>query len=303
VTTSTQPSPTTPTAPAPNPLGVHALVWVGDTSPASVTTAIEKTKAAGFDLLELSLHDSLNLDVPRARAELEEAGLAVACSRGLAFDADVSSDDPETVERGARLLHDSLTLTHELGGSHFTGALYSALGKYDRPLSEAGRRNVVTVLRDLAKEAQGLDMTLGLEICNRYETNVINTARDALRLADDIGEQNVTIHLDTYHMNIEEDDLVRPVLEVGERLGYVHIGENHRGYLGSGHLDLTGFFHALADIGYAGPITFESFSSAVVARGLSNDLAIWRNLWDDGEDLARHARTYIATGLAAARRR
>jgi D-psicose/D-tagatose/L-ribulose 3-epimerase len=162
---------------------------------------------------------------------------------------------------------------------------------------------VVGVLRDLAKEAQGLQMTLGLEICNRYETNVINTAHDALRLADDIGEDNVTIHLDTYHMNIEEDDLVRPVYEVGERLGYVHVGENHRGYLGSGHLDFTGFFHALADIGYAGPITFESFSSAVVARGLSNDLAIWRNLWDDGEDLARHARAFLANGLAAARRR
>ena len=96
-------------------------------------------------------------------------------------------------------------------------------------------------------------MTLGLEICNRYETNVINTAHDALRLADDIGADNVTIHLDTYHMNIEEDDLVRPVYEVGDRLGYVHIGENHRGYLGSGHLDLQGFFHALADISYTGP--------------------------------------------------
>jgi D-psicose/D-tagatose/L-ribulose 3-epimerase len=286
-----------------NPLGVHALVWVGDTSPTSVSLAIEKTVAAGFDLLEISLHDSLNLDADRARGELESAGLAVACSRGLAFDADVSSDDPQTVARGAELLHESLRITHELGGSHLTGALYSALGKYGRPLSDAGRRNVVAVLRDLAKEAETLAMTLGLEICNRYETNVVNTARDALRLADDIGEQNVTIHLDTYHMNIEEDDLVRPVYEVGDRLGYVHIGENHRGYLGSGHLDFTGFFHALADIGYAGPVTFESFSSAVVARGLSNDLAIWRNLWDDGEDLARHARSFMAGGLAAARRR
>jgi D-psicose/D-tagatose/L-ribulose 3-epimerase len=144
-------------------------------------------------------------------------------------------------------------------------------------------------------------MRLGLEICNRYETNVVNTAREALTLADDIGEDNVLIHLDTYHMNIEEDDFVQPVQEVGERLGYVHIGENHRGYLGSGHLDFTSFFHALAGIGYTGPITFESFSSAVVAPGLSNSLAIWRNLWSDGEDLARHARTYIASQLEASR--
>jgi D-psicose/D-tagatose/L-ribulose 3-epimerase len=143
-------------------------------------------------------------------------------------------------------------------------------------------------------------MTLGLEVCNRYETNVVNTARQALTLADDIGEDNVFLHLDTYHMNIEEDDLVRPVHEVGDRLGYVHIGENHRGYLGSGHLDFTGFFHALTDIHYTGPITFEPFSSAVIAARLSNDLAIWRDLWSDDEDLARHARTFIASHLAAA---
>ncbi|MBN6056188.1 sugar phosphate isomerase/epimerase, partial [Nonomuraea sp. RK-328] len=286
-----------------NPIGVHALVWVGDTSPASLESAIGKTKAAGFDLLEISLHDSANLDVAAAREALASAGLGVACSRGLAFDADVSSDDLAVVERGEKLLHDSLAVTRGLGGTHFTGALYSALGKYSHPLTEAGRRNVVTVLRRLAQEAAGEGMTLGLEICNRYETNVVNTARDALRLADDIGEDNVLIHLDTYHMNIEEEDLIRPVHEVGDRLGYVHVGENHRGYLGSGHIDFTAFFHALGDIGYQGPITFESFSSAVVMRGLSNDLAIWRNLWTDGEDLARHARAFIAGQLHASRAR
>ena len=286
-----------------NPIGVHALVFVGDTGPEAVTQAITRAQAAGYDLLELSLHDSLNLDTAAARRELADAGLAVACSRGLAFDADVSSADPAVVERGVRLLHDSLRVTHELGGTHLTGALYSALGKYGAPLTAAGRANVVAALAELAAAAAGRGMTLGLEICNRYETNVINTAHDALRLADDIGADNVTIHLDTYHMNIEEDDLVRPVHEVGERLGYVHIGENHRGYLGSGHLDFGAFFHALADVGYTGPITFESFSSAVVMEGLSGDLAIWRNLWDDGDDLARHARAFVAGQVAASARR
>ena len=282
-----------------NPIGVHALVFAGDTSAASVTRAVAKSAETGFDLLEFSLHDSLSMDVVDTRRQLEAAGLSVACSRGLAFDADVSSADPAVVDRGAQLLVDSLRVTHELGGTILTGALYSALGKYGAPLSTAGRANVVRVLAELAAEAKGLGMTLGLEICNRYETNVVNTAHEALLLADDIGAENVTIHLDTYHMNIEEDDLVRPVREVGDRLGYVHIGENHRGYLGGGHLDFGAFFHALADIGYTGPITFESFSSAVLAPGLTADLAIWRNLWDDGEDLARHARGFIDTQLRA----
>jgi len=282
----------------PNPLGIHALVWAGNTSDAEVDRAVTQTAAAGYDLLEFSLHDLDSLDVPRTRALLENAGLRVACSRGLAFDADVSSDDSATVERGAELLRRSLAATSDLGGPIFTGALYSALGKYGHSLSDRGRANAVGVIRELAAEADGRGMTLGLEICNRYETNVVNTARQALRLADDIGADNVMIHLDTYHMNIEEDDFVRPVLEVGDRLGYVHIGENHRGYLGSGHLDFGPFFHALADIGYSGPITFESFSSSVVARGLSDDLAVWRDLWDDGEDLAAHAHRFMSNQLA-----
>jgi D-psicose/D-tagatose/L-ribulose 3-epimerase len=286
---------------ATNRLGVHALVFAGGTSPAEMTQIIRQTAEAGYDILELSLHDSPALDVAAARAELDAAGLGIVCSRGLAFSADVSSDDPAVVAKGAALLQESLQITHDLGGTHFTGALYSALGKYGHALSAAGRANVVATLTDLAAEAAGKGMTLGLEICNRYETNVINTAADALRLADDIGADNVLIHLDTYHMNIEESDLVRPVLLVGDRLGYVHVGENHRGYLGSGHLDFTSFFHALDAIDYRGPITFESFSSAVVSPTLSNDLAIWRNLWTDGPALAAHARQYLRTLLEANR--
>jgi D-psicose/D-tagatose/L-ribulose 3-epimerase len=93
------------------------------------------------------------------------------------------------------------------------------------------------------------------------------------------------------------------VYEVGERLGYVHIGENHRGYLGSGHLDFGAFFHALADIRYTGPVTFESFSAAVVSPGLSSDLAVWRNLWSDGAHLAEHARAFIAGHLTSSTHR
>ncbi|MEJ5081489.1 sugar phosphate isomerase/epimerase family protein [Ochrobactrum sp. MYb379] len=283
-----------------NQIGVHALVWTGDTSKASIELAAKRSIETGYDLLELSLHDLDNLDVDHARSVLSASDLSIVCSRGLAFDADVSSDDLSVVRKGAELLHHSLIATHSLGGKLLTGALYSALGKYGKPASAKGRDNAVAVIRDLASEANTLGVTLGLEVCNRYETHLVNTARQALSLADDIGADNTVIHLDTYHMNIEEDNLIRPLHEVGERLGYIHIGENHRGYLGSGHIDFTGFFHALADIKYHGPITFESFSSAVIAEGLSNDLAIWRDTWSDGFELAKHARSFVDTHLSVA---
>lgn len=285
----------------PNKLGVHALVFVGSTSDAELDYAIENTKAAGFDILELSLHDAHTMDVARTKAALEAAGLDVVTSRGLAFDADISSEDTATVARGEELLRSSLEMTAGLGGHLMTGALYSAFGNFGRALTPRGRENVVAVLKNLATEAAQKDVTLGLEVCNRYETNVVNTAVQALALADDIGEDNVVIHLDSYHMNIEEDDYIRPVRQVGDRLGYVHIGENHRGYLGSGHLDFTSLFHALADINYTGGLTFESFSSAVVSETLSNDLSIWRNLWDDGPALAKHAHQWLDAALDGVR--
>ena len=85
------------------------------------------------------------------------------------------------------------------------------------------------------------------------------------------------------------------------RLGYVHIGESHRGYLGTGSVDFGAFFRALHDVRYDGPVVFESFSSAVVSPALSNTLGIWRNLWQDSDDLAAHANRFIRDGMHAVR--
>jgi D-psicose/D-tagatose/L-ribulose 3-epimerase len=154
----------------------------------------------------------------------------------------------------------------------------------------------------MAEFAAKKGVTLGLEVVNRYESNQLNTAAQALEMLDRIDAPNVVVHLDTYHMNIEEEDFMKPVLLCGKRLGYVHIGESHRGYLGTGTIDFETFFKALAKIDYQGVVTFESFSSTVVNEELSNALAIWRNLWGDGMDLAKHARQFMADGIQAARR-
>lgn len=283
-----------------NLLGIHALVLTGEVDADAVRVAADTAADAGYDLLEVSLHDLDGLDTATSRQDLASAGLGVVGSRGLAPDADVSSDDSAIVDRGVALLRHSVDAVADLGGSLLSGALYSALHKYANPVSTVGRSNAIAALAELSSYAASRGVTLGLEVCNRYETNVVNTAHQAVCMADEIDADNVVVHLDSYHMNIEEDDFVRPVHEARERLGYVHIGENHRGYLGAGHIDFWSLFHALVNVGYTGPVTFESFSSAVVAEGLSSDLAVWRNLWDDGGALAHHARRFMADGLAAA---
>jgi D-psicose/D-tagatose/L-ribulose 3-epimerase len=283
-----------------NRLGVHSLVWTGAWSPAEAERAIARTQRAGFDLLELALGDPTRIDVASTRALLGSAGVAATGSLALPADSDVSSEDLGRVGRGESLLLAALDTMHGLGATALHGVLYSALGKYAEPCSAAGRRNAIAVVRTVADAAAERGLRLGLEVVNRYETNVFNTVADALRFIDEVGRDNVLVHLDTYHMNIEEAGLAPAVRTAGERIGYVHIGESHRGYLGTGTVDFASFFAALAEVGYTGDITFESFSSAVVEPRLSWTLAVWRNLWDDGDDLARRAHEFITERLLAA---
>ena len=283
-----------------NPLGVHALVWVGDWTAPSARQAIEATAAAGYDLIEIPVLDPSSVDTTLTRTLLDEYALSGACSLGLSFDADISSPDATVAGRGYDLLDEALTVTRGIGGTYLGGVLYSALGKYPGPPTEAGRRNCVTSLRHLAASAADDGITVGLEVVNRYESNLLNTAEQALDLVDEIGADNVVIHLDTYHMNIEETDFTTPIERCGDRLGYVHVGESNRGPLGSGTVDFEAVFGALQAASYTGPITFESFSSAVVDPVLSNTLAIWRNLWSDGAEVARTARKFVVEGMSAA---
>jgi D-psicose/D-tagatose/L-ribulose 3-epimerase len=282
-----------------NPIGVHALVWSGGWDEADARRAIEGAAATGYDLVELLLMDPDSIDVPMTRRLLADSGMRVTASLGLSADTDVSSEDEQTVDRGRNLLRRAVEVAADLGAEYVGGVVYGALRKYSAPVTAAGRRHAVAAVAEMGSLAAREGIPVGLEIVNRYESNLLNTAEQAVAFIEETGSDNVYVHLDSYHMNIEEHDLGLAVRRCGDRLGYVHIGESHRGYLGSGTVDFTSLFRALVETGYSGPITFESFSSTVVDPDLSFTLAIWRDLWDDSRALAEHARAFIDVALRA----
>jgi D-psicose/D-tagatose/L-ribulose 3-epimerase len=280
-----------------NPLGCHALVWAGDWTESSARYAIESTARVGFDLIEIAILDPENVDTAMTRSLLEDNALGSACSLGLDDSTDVSSEDPAVVARGRDRLAAAVDVAHSIGAAHLVGVLYSKLGKYSGPITSVGRETVVESMSWLSKQAADAGLSLSLEVVNRYETNVVNTAADMVALIDETGA-DIGVQLDSYHMNIEEADFAQPVHTAGDRLRYLHIGESHRGYLGTGTIDFDELFGAVRAVGYSGPITFESFSSAFVHPDLSNNLAVWRNLWDDSQDLATTAHAFMAARLA-----
>jgi D-psicose/D-tagatose/L-ribulose 3-epimerase len=285
-----------------NKLGIHALVWVGGWSQNESRQAIAGAAETGYELIEVPLLNPKAVDVTATARQLAEYGIGAATSLGLAAETDISSPDRSVAQRGEALLNDALAVARDIGSTYLGGVIFSALRKYDAPPTPAGRANCVAVLSRLAAKAKASGITLGLEAVNRYESNLINTGRQAVALIEEIGADNIVVHLDTYHMNIEEGDFADAILACGDKLGYFHIGESHRGYLGTGSIDFRTIFRTLVRTGYSGPITFESFSSAVVDPALSTALAVWRNLWSDSVDLARSARLFIEAELEAARR-
>lgn len=280
-------------------IGCHGLVWTGNFDAEGIRLAVQKTKEAGFDLIEFPLMDPFSFDVAVAKDALEEYGLDVSASLGLSEATDVTSSDPAIVAAGEALLIKAVDVLADLGGKHFCGVIYSAMKKYMEPVTTEGLASSRAVIARVADHAAGRGVSVSLEVVNRYETNVLNTARQALAYVAEVDRPNVGIHIDTYHMNIEESDMFAPVLDAAPALRYVHIGESHRGYLGTGTVDFDTFFKALGRIGYDGPIVFESFSSAVVAPDLSRMLGIWRNLWNDNAELGAHANAYIRDKLVA----
>lgn len=273
--------------------GGHALVWAGDWSEASARKAAVSAKKAGYDYIEMLMIEPEKIDVVMTKEVLAEHGLSATASLGLSSETDVTSTNPSIVKKGDELLRKVVDKLHAIGSTELCGVIYCSLGKYPGPASAENRANSISAVTRLADYAADKGININLEVVNRYETNIMNTGKEGLKFLEAVNRENAYLHLDTYHMNIEEDGMSQAVLDAGDALGYVHIGESHRGYLGSGNVDFDTFFSALKKINYSGPITFESFSSVVVDPALSNALCIWRNLWEDSDDLAAHALKYM----------
>lgn len=273
--------------------GGHALVWAGDWSAEGARAAISGAARSGYDYVEIALLDPWKVDIAMTRDLLAEYGVRAHASLGLSPTTDVTSTDASIIAKGDELLRKATDVLHGLGGTELCGVLYCSLGKYPGPATRENRANSVAAMQRLSDYAADKGINVNFEVVNRYETNIMNTGIEGLAFLEEVNRPNTFIHLDTYHMNIEEDGMEKSVIAAGDKLGFVHIGESHRGYLGSGNVDFDTFFAALKKINYQGPITFESFSSAVVDPALSNALCVWRNLWSDSDDLASTALSFM----------
>lgn len=255
---------------------VQAYSWTTSWSNATLDL-IDRAKGLGFDLIEIPLMEIALVDPAAIRARLDQVGLGVCTSTACAEATDPTAEDPAVRRRAVDYLKRCVAATAEMGASLFTGVIYSAIGRrLDRMPDDRYWARAADCLREVAAFAREHGVTLGLEPVNRYETFLVNTAEQALRLREMIGAPNVGIHLDAYHMNIEETDFDRPTRLVAEHLCHFHLSESHRGTPGTGTVDWDGIYRALAESGYHGVVGLESFVESSDAMRAAT--CIWRPL-------------------------
>ncbi len=270
-----------------NKLGIFINFWENSWA-VDYEKYIKKAADIGFDVLEFQAQPLLNFSDARLaeiKACADANGIELTYSLGLDKKYDISSYDSTVRKGGIKYLTDIMTQVHKMDGRIISGVSYAGWGVPDYDFEkEKLVENSVNSMRELSKVAEEYDITYGIEAVNRFEGVVINTAKEAVAYVDAVDSKKVGVLLDTYHMNIEENNIGEAIRYTGDKLVGVHTGENNRVAPGKGHLDWNEIFGALKEIGFKGRIVSEPFVK--MGGEVGRDIYVWRNLIDDVSEAA-----------------
>ncbi|WP_426321776.1 sugar phosphate isomerase/epimerase family protein [Microbacterium sp. E-13] len=267
--------------------------------PALLSRALPPLAEAGFRRVVLPrIAPDAPVDLSRIAALLAESGLAPIGMAGQTPDADVGSADPAVRARGLEMLRHAVEVTSRLGGDQLNGVPYGAYGKADSAPGQRAFEHAARAVGQVANEAHERGIRMTFEVLNRYETPMVNTAPQAVAFVEASGSPHLGIHLDTFHMSIEEEGIALAVRTALPHLAYVELGQSGRGALSTGVLDMESTVAIILDEGYDGRWGVEAFTRALLPGVVADRLAIWREPYADGLRVAADAQRVIRNGWA-----
>ena len=267
---------------------IHAAVWGHDWRAEAILPTLDAAARIGYDHVVVPLRDFAVVDPSALAAAFSRRGLVPLNTCGLSADKDIGSADSETRGRGIAHLRHAVSLARDMGSAQIGGVLYGPLGKAAEPTRPDALRHIADSLRQVAETAAEAGVRLALEVVNRYETATLNTTAKGLALLDAIGHDAVRLHLDTFHMSIEEHDPFGALELAMPWLAYFELDQSHRGDAFEGSLDLGAWASRAAGLGYGGIVGVEAFSRQCLAPDHANLLAVWERRFEDGNRVAEN---------------
>ena len=275
------PLPPTPTM----RFGLNTFLYASPFTNASVSM-FKKLKKWGFDTVEIAIEDPAHVDPAVLKAAAAKAGIAigsVCAAMGPGRDFRGSAADQKNAQQYLTAIVDQAAA---MGCPRIIGPLYSVvglIGSHDDQTKAAHFKLVVKNLKQLAKHAEKKGVLLCVEPLNRFETDFLNTCDQGLRLVKAVNSPVVKLHLDTFHMNIEEKHQGAAILKAGKHLGHFHACGTDRGVPGGDSLDWKPIVAALKKVGYKQDVVIESFTTDV--KVIARAAAIWRKMEPKRDDI------------------
>jgi D-psicose/D-tagatose/L-ribulose 3-epimerase len=258
-------------------IGANTMIWASDFAHEHLPL-IDKIAAMGFDVIEVLVSSrEPNFEAKQVRKRIRDAGMKCSVSASLAPDNDISSADEEVRRRGVGFLESVVATAEAIGATVVAGPLYAKIGRLkflssDARAAELDRSSAA--LRHVAKTAENRGVDLALEVLNRFESDFLNIAEHAVPFVESIGSKAVGIHLDTFHMSIEEKNVGAAIRRAGPHLKHMHMSENDRGTPGQGQVHWSEVRQALIDVNYDGFLVIEAFNPTL--PDLAEFVRIWR---------------------------
>jgi D-psicose/D-tagatose/L-ribulose 3-epimerase len=281
------------------PIGITTWIWTSPLTTEKFGEVVPHIKKLGFDLVEVPIEGTSDLDYARVAPMVKDLGLSVSVCAAMSPDRDLLDADPSVRANGMAYVRHCIDAAQTLGATNVVGPLYSAVGRTWQATADERKKDLdllVGELKELASYAGEHGAVICVEPLNRFETSFLNLAEQAIEVVDRVDHRACGVLLDTFHMNIEEHSIGDAIRTTGRRLKHLHACENDRGAPGSGHIDFAEVAAACTAIGYTGPAVIESFTAAV--KSIARAAAIWRPLaaTQDGlaQDGLRHLRRTFA---------
>ncbi len=274
-------------------LGASTWLW---TSPfrSDQTELLQNIASLGFRAVELPIEDPSLIDAAALAPVIRDLGLIPHVCGVFGPGRDLTSPDASVRASTRAYLNECFQMADTLGAGFVCGPMYAQVGKA-RQLPEDERRRewdlAVSELRLVCKDAADLGVSIAIEPINRFETDMVNTVDDALRMIRAVDHPAAKIMIDSFHMTIEEMNLGKAVRAAGADLIHVQVSENHRGVTGTGLTPWNDFRDALRDIGYAGSVVIESFTPE--NRDLAGAVCIWKRFTSTQDEFASRGLAFL----------
>lgn len=274
--------------------GVSTWLWTSPFQTSDIDEIFPKIAAMGFNAVEIAVENPELIDGEAVRVGLEKHGLKAVICGAFGPTRDLTHEDPSIHQNCFKYIEECLDLCVLWNIPVFAGPMYSAVGK--ARMVSADQREIewqlaVKNLRTACDMAQQRGVRLALEPLNRFESDLVNTAEDVIKLVNDIDHPAVGILLDGFHMNIEERDIATAIKRCSDKLLHVQVSENYRGTPGTGQTRWDAFSEGLNAINYKGIVAIESFTPA--NKELAAAVCIWRPFAESQDDFAAEGLRFL----------